>query len=48
MDETHLTYLDFDLEIGPGKGREYPVTVLHSPGGEAREIMHFPYDELAL
>ncbi|MBN1936714.1 MAG: CHAT domain-containing protein [Anaerolineae bacterium] len=41
-------YLDFELEIGPGVGRDYPVTVLHSPAGETRERMHFPYDELAL
>ena len=41
-------YLDFELEIGPGQGREYPVTVLRSPSGEAHGILHFPYDELAL
>jgi len=43
-----LSYLDFELEIGPGKGREYPVAVIRSPAGEAQETMHFPYDELAL
>ncbi len=43
-----LDYLDFDIEIGPGGGRTYPVSVLHSPAGEAREVMRFPYDELAL
>ena len=41
-------YIDFDLEIGIGTGREYPVSVLDSPAGEARGIMHFPFDELAL
>ena len=41
-------YLDFELEIGPGQGREYPVTVLRSPSGEAHGTLHFPYDELAL
>jgi hypothetical protein len=41
-------YLDFELEIGPGQGREYSVTVLRSPSGEAHGILHFPYDELAL
>ena len=41
-------YLDFELEIGLGQGREYPVTVLRSPSGEAHGILHFPYDELAL
>ncbi len=41
-------YLDFELEIGLGQGREYPVTVLRSPAGEAHGILHFPYDELAL
>jgi hypothetical protein len=41
-------YFDFELEIGPGAGREYPVAVLRSPGGEARETMYFPFDELEL
>ena len=43
-----MNYLDFELEIGAGSGREYPVVVLHSAGGEARETMRFPFDELAL
>ena len=42
------SYLDFELEIGPGSGREYPVAVVRSPAGEARETMRFPYDALAL
>jgi WD40 repeat protein len=42
-----MPYLDFDLEIGPGAGRDYPV-VVRSAAGEARSTMHFPYDELAL
>jgi len=41
-------YLDFEVEIGPGSGREYPVAVIRSPAGEARETMRFPYDELTL
>ena len=43
-----MDYLDFDLEIGPGIGQEYPVAVIRSPAGEARETMHFPFDALAL
>ena len=43
-----MDYLDFELEIGPGLGREYPVAVIRSPAGEARETMTFPFDELAL
>jgi hypothetical protein len=43
-----MDYLDFELEISPGRGREYPVAVIRSPAGEAHEIMRFPYDELAL
>ena len=43
-----MEYLDFELEIGPGLGREYPVAVIRSPAGEARETMCFPFDELAL
>jgi hypothetical protein len=47
METTHSTYLDFDLEISRGSGREYPVAV-RSPAGEAREKMHFPFDESEL
>ena len=43
-----MSYLDFDIEIGPGSGREYPVVVVQSAGGEAHEVMHFPFDELSL
>jgi len=46
--EKKVSYLDFDIEIGVGSGREYPVAVLHSAAGEARETMHFPFDELTL
>lgn len=42
-------YLDFELEIGLGKGREYPVAVLRSPAGEVHDVtMHFPFSELQL
>lgn len=41
------SYLDFDLEIGPGSGRDFPVAA-RAAAGEAREMMHFPFDELAL
>jgi hypothetical protein len=41
-------YLDFELEIGPGRGRQYTVAVIRSPAGEARETMRFPFGELAL
>jgi hypothetical protein len=43
-----MEYLDFELEIGSGQGREYPLVVVRSPAGEARGTMRFPYDELAL
>ena len=43
-----MDYLDFELEIGESKGREYPVRIIHSPAGEAREIMRFPFDQIAL
>ncbi|HZQ64268.1 MAG TPA: PQQ-binding-like beta-propeller repeat protein [Gaiellaceae bacterium] len=39
-----MKYLDFELEVGPGDGRSYPVAVLHSPAGEARAKMRFPFD----
>ncbi|MHB8575567.1 MAG: CHAT domain-containing protein [Dehalococcoidia bacterium] len=41
-------YLDLELEIGEGRGRQYPVAVVRSPAGEARDTMHFPFDRLAL
>ncbi len=41
-------YLDFELEINTGTAREYPVTIIRSPAGEASEIMHFPYEEQVL
>src|SRR5579859_569832 len=42
-----MQYLDFDLEIGPGSGREYPVTA-RSAAGEERLTMRFPFDETLL
>jgi CHAT domain-containing protein len=41
-------FLDFELEIGAGSGRAYPVAVVRSAAGEARGMMQFPYDELVL
>jgi len=41
-------YLDFVIEIGKGEGREYPLSVVFSPAGEARAVMRFPFDQLAL
>jgi tetratricopeptide (TPR) repeat protein len=39
-----VEYVDFELEIGAGRGREYPVAVLRSPVGEARGTMRFPFN----
>lgn len=44
----HSNCLDFDLEIGLGSGREYPVAVVRSPAGEAHAVMQFPFGELEL
>jgi CheY-like chemotaxis protein len=43
-----MGYVDFELEIGLGCGRDYPLAVIHSPAGEARGTMHFPFGELEL
>lgn len=43
-----MHYLDFDLEISPGSGQDYPVAVLRSPAGECHATMRFPFDEAAL
>jgi outer membrane protein assembly factor BamB len=39
-----VPYLDFEVEIGPAEDGEYPVAVLHSPAGEVRVKMRFPFD----
>lgn len=44
---TPIEYLDFEVEIGPGNGLLYPLAVLSSPAGQAREIMSFPFDSMA-
>ncbi len=44
----HLSYLDFELEVGSGTERGYPLVVVRSPAGEARETMCFPFDEHGL
>jgi formylglycine-generating enzyme required for sulfatase activity len=41
-------YLDFEIQVGPGRGRDYPVVVVRSPAGEAQETMHFPFDRIEL
>ncbi|MBN1149057.1 MAG: SUMF1/EgtB/PvdO family nonheme iron enzyme [Anaerolineales bacterium] len=46
-ERTSQRYLNFDLEVGQGTGREYPLAA-RSPAGEARAVMRFPFDELAL
>jgi hypothetical protein len=43
-----MDYLDFEICIGAGEGRIYPVHVVRSPAGEKRATMTFPFDELAL
>jgi hypothetical protein len=43
-----LDYRDFEVEIAPGDGMRYPVAVLHSPSGQARSIMHFPFGQETL
>jgi len=43
-----MNYLDFELAIGSGKGREYPVAVVRSPAGETSATMHFPFSDLEL
>jgi len=43
-----FAYLDFEVVIGQGEGFDYPIQVIRSPAGEASEVMHFPFDEVAL
>ncbi len=46
--DTWKEYLDFELEINTGSRQKYPVSIIRSPAGEAREMMHFPYDAHSL
>jgi hypothetical protein len=43
-----MNYLDFEINIAPATGREYIVSVIHSPAGEAHETIVFPYETLEL
>ena len=43
-----MEYLDFELHIAPGSGREYAVLVVKSPAGEASGTLKFPFDTLTL
>ncbi|MCI0529715.1 MAG: hypothetical protein L0Y56_19920, partial [Nitrospira sp.] len=43
-----MEYLDFELQIDAGSRRKYPIVVVRSPAGEARETLRFPYDQLVL
>ena len=43
-----MDYLDFELRIASGTDREYPVTIVSSPVGEANGTLRFPFDPLSL
>lgn len=43
-----ISYLDFELEIGAGDGRTYPVAVLQSPAGNLRSRFDFSLGALEL
>ncbi len=43
-----IDYLDFDLEIGPGDGRTYPLAVIQSPAGNVRGHFDFALGQLEL
>jgi hypothetical protein len=42
-----MEYLDVDVDVSLGTGREYPIS-LRSPAGQAHETMRFPFDTLEL
>jgi hypothetical protein len=45
-----LSYLDFDIEILalPNAENRYVVSVLHSPAGEIRQVIQFPFSDIEL
>lgn len=42
-----MDYLDFDVEIGAGAGRDYPIFA-RSPVGQTKGNLRFPFDRLEL
>ena len=48
MPQERLSYRDFEIEIAPGQGNSYPVAVLRSPSGQARNMMKLPLDQTPL
>lgn len=40
-----MEYLDFELRIGAGTARTYPVTVVRSPAGETSATIQLPLDD---
>ncbi len=38
-----VDYLNFDLDIGQGSGRKYPMTARSPTGGEVHAEMRFPF-----
>lgn len=40
------SYLDFELDIDDGRGREYPVAALCSPPGKAHRTIRFSFGKL--
>src|SRR4051794_35908800 len=46
--DSEIAYLDLEIEVGLGDGREYPLKVIQSPVGHAAGIMQFPFDKLTL
>lgn len=43
-----IPYSDFEIEIGSGNGRTYPVAVLRSPAGETKAKLSWPFSQLQL
>lgn len=43
-----MHYADFDVSLEAVENRTYRIAVLHSPAGEAQEIVAFPLDTVAL
>lgn len=44
----YLAYLDLEIKIDGDSGNGYPISIVHSPAGEAQSIMQLPFSELEL
>ena len=38
------SHLEFEIQVGPGEGKTYPLLVVHAPAGEAHATLTLPFE----